>query len=89
MFTDTERSMMLMFFYIATPVGSGCGYAVGSTITSFTSSWRWGLRITPIFGLIVLFLIVRYLNEPTRGQVDYAHFESTTLKEDLIYLSKM
>ncbi|KAE9547455.1 hypothetical protein FO519_009333 [Halicephalobus sp. NKZ332] len=89
MFTDTERSMMLMFFYIATPVGSGCGYAVGSTITSFTSSWRWGLRITPIFGLIVLFLIFKYLKEPTRGQVDYAQFEPTTLKEDLLYISKM
>lgn len=89
MFTDTHRSMMLMFFYIATPVGSGCGYAIGSAVTSFTSSWRWGLRITPIIGFIVLILIVKYLKEPTRGEVDYAQFERSSLKEDLQYLCKM
>jgi MFS family permease len=89
MFSDTHRSTMLMFFYIATPFGSGLGYGIGSEITLLTGSWRWGLRLTPILGMFVLFLIIKFLEEPTRGQVDFAYFERTSLKQDLIYLSKI
>lgn len=48
MFTDTNRSRMLMVFYFAIPCGSGLGFMIGSTIGAATGHWQWGVRVTGV-----------------------------------------
>merc|ERR1719422_1698244 len=58
MFVKDTRSKMLALFYFAIPVGSGLGYVVGSETTNLAGGdWRWGLRVTPILGLLAVFFI--------------------------------
>lgn len=46
--------------------------------------WRWALRVTPILGLIAVFLIY-FINEPERGQHECTnHLRTSSYKEDLI-----
>uniref|UniRef100_A0A0K0DEK9 MFS domain-containing protein n=1 Tax=Angiostrongylus cantonensis TaxID=6313 RepID=A0A0K0DEK9_ANGCA len=54
MFTGTNRSRMLMFFYFAIPCGSGFGFMVGSSVAAMT-------------GVVCLFLIIVFVKEPARG----------------------
>ncbi|VDM41846.1 unnamed protein product [Toxocara canis] len=72
MFVSTVRSRVLMFFYFAIPVGSGLGYMVGSYVASAFGSWGWGVRVTPILGIICLLLIIFIIKEPKRGEVELA-----------------
>uniref|UniRef100_A0A915K5X5 Major facilitator superfamily (MFS) profile domain-containing protein n=1 Tax=Romanomermis culicivorax TaxID=13658 RepID=A0A915K5X5_ROMCU len=44
LFAKDQRSLMLMLFYFAIPVGSGLGYVLGGAVASFTNSWQWGVR---------------------------------------------
>ncbi|KAE9413514.1 hypothetical protein Angca_004573, partial [Angiostrongylus cantonensis] len=67
MFTGTNRSRMLMFFYFAIPCGSGFGFMVGSSVAAMTGDWRWGIRITAVLGVVCLFLIIVFVKEPARG----------------------
>uniref|UniRef100_A0A1I7XTC3 MFS domain-containing protein n=1 Tax=Heterorhabditis bacteriophora TaxID=37862 RepID=A0A1I7XTC3_HETBA len=85
-FTGSTRSIVLMVFYFAVPVGSGFGYIGGSYIALWSGSWQWGVRFTPIFGVICLFLIIFLLEEPTRGQSEHAELMKSTIIEDLKYL---
>ncbi|VDM62680.1 unnamed protein product [Angiostrongylus costaricensis] len=70
MFTGTNRSRMLMFFYFAIPCGSGFGFMVGSSVAAMTGDWRWGIRITAILGVLCLFLIIVFVKEPERGAAE-------------------
>ncbi|KAG9341461.1 hypothetical protein JZ751_019271 [Albula glossodonta] len=45
LFSGTKRTVMISFFYIFIPVGSGLGYIIGSTVASATGDWRWALRV--------------------------------------------
>uniref|UniRef100_A0A8C1FLD7 SPNS lysolipid transporter 3, sphingosine-1-phosphate (putative) n=2 Tax=Cyprinus carpio TaxID=7962 RepID=A0A8C1FLD7_CYPCA len=45
LFTGTKRTLMISFFYIFIPVGSGLGYILGATIANATGDWRWALRV--------------------------------------------
>uniref|UniRef100_A0A672LT48 Protein spinster homolog 3 n=1 Tax=Sinocyclocheilus grahami TaxID=75366 RepID=A0A672LT48_SINGR len=45
LFTGTKRTLMISFFYIFIPVGSGLGYILGATIATATEDWRWALRV--------------------------------------------
>lgn len=88
-FCGHMRSIALMVFYFAIPVGSGLGFIGGSTVALWTGDWRWGVRFTPLLGVIFLVLIVMGLEEPKRGQAEHAQLESSTLLEDLKYLLRV
>uniref|UniRef100_A0A4W4FZ64 Major facilitator superfamily (MFS) profile domain-containing protein n=1 Tax=Electrophorus electricus TaxID=8005 RepID=A0A4W4FZ64_ELEEL len=45
LFIGSQRSIMISFFYIFIPVGSGLGYILGSKIASVTGDWHWALRV--------------------------------------------
>ncbi len=64
------RTNMLALFYIAIPVGSALGYIVGGQVAAAAGSWRWALRVSPPFGLILVFLTIFFITEPPRGHSD-------------------
>ncbi|GMT11197.1 hypothetical protein PFISCL1PPCAC_2494 [Pristionchus fissidentatus] len=70
MFHGIQRSRMLMVFYFAIPVGSGLGFIVGSAVSAATGQWQWGLRVTAIAGIICLLLIIIFVQERPRGQME-------------------
>ncbi len=90
LFVKDSRSKMLAFFYFAIPVGSGLGYVVGSETTNLAGGdWRWGLRVTPILGLVAVFLIIFAMVDPPRGQSEgHGELKATTYKQDLKSLSR-
>ena len=86
MFVKDNRSKMLAFFYFAIPLGSGLGYVVGSETTNlFDGDWRWGLRVTPILGLVAVFLILTVMSDPPRGESEGhgGNLKATTYVKDL------
>ncbi|EYC45658.1 hypothetical protein Y032_0421g1178 [Ancylostoma ceylanicum] len=78
MFTGHNRSRMLMIFYFAIPFGSGLGFIVGSKVAALTGQWEWGIRITVIFGIIFLLLIIVFIEEPERGAAERQKGEIAT-----------
>ncbi|XP_050427807.1 protein spinster isoform X2 [Adelges cooleyi] len=90
MFVKDLRSKMLALFYFAIPVGSGLGYIIGSETAKALGSWHWGLRVTPLLGMIAVVMILFAMEEPERGQSEgYAHTTSTTSwSEDIKLLTK-
>ncbi|KHJ80595.1 transporter, major facilitator family protein [Oesophagostomum dentatum] len=70
LFTGRNRSRMLMFFYFAIPCGSGLGFIVSSFVAALTGQWAWGVRITAIFGVICLVMIIIFVKEPERGAAE-------------------
>ncbi|XP_033954130.1 protein spinster homolog 3 [Pseudochaenichthys georgianus] len=91
LFVGTKRSMIICIFYIFIPVGSGLGYITGAGVASLTGDWRWALRITPILGVVGLFLLVFLCPNPPRGaaetQGEGVSGQSSYL-EDVKYLLK-
>ncbi|KTF93642.1 hypothetical protein cypCar_00000883, partial [Cyprinus carpio] len=91
LFTGTKRTLMISFFYIFIPVGSGLGYILGATIANATGDWRWALRVNPVLGGLGLLLLVFLIPNPPRGASDNqsgATMESTSYTEDVKYLLK-
>ncbi|CAB4028796.1 spinster homolog 1 isoform X2 [Paramuricea clavata] len=71
LFIADQRTKMLALFYFAIPVGSGLGYVVGSKVSSVAGGhWQWGLRVTPILGVLLIILCVIFVVEPVRGQIE-------------------
>ncbi|KAH8252731.1 hypothetical protein KR032_001498 [Drosophila birchii] len=88
LFIHDMRSRMLALFYFAIPVGSGMGYIVGSKTAHLANNWRWALRVTPILGVVAVFLIM-LIKDPERGQSEGSHdLEATTYKQDIKALIK-
>ncbi|XP_077295827.1 lysolipid transporter protein spinster isoform X2 [Arctopsyche grandis] len=89
LFVKDVRSKMLAFFYFAIPVGSGLGYIIGSETANAMGSWQWGLRVTPVLGIVAVFLILLVVNDPERGEAEGgSHAKPTSYKEDLRSLLK-
>lgn len=90
LFTGTKRTLMISFFYIFIPVGSGLGYIMGATLANATGDWRWALRVSPALGALGLLLMVFLIPNPPRGSADghTATMESTSYIEDIKYLLK-
>eukprot|EP00099_Drosophila_melanogaster_P025758 NP_725530.1 spinster, isoform C [Drosophila melanogaster] len=83
LFVHDMRSKMLALFYFAIPVGSGLGYIVGSKTAHLANDWRWALRVTPILGIVAVFLIL-LIKDPVRGHSEGSHnLEATTYKQDI------
>lgn len=81
------RSKFLILYYFAIPVGSGLGFIVGATMASAFGSWQWGLRVTPVLGVIAVFLIIFIVQEPPRGEAEGSSLSTTTYWDDLKYLA--
>ena len=83
LFSKDSRSSVLALFYFAIPVGTGLGYIVGSEVATYTSDWRWGLRVTPIMGALAVLLIIFLLVDPERGAADGSRLKPTSPISDL------
>ena len=68
MFVADARSKALAVFYFAIPVGSGLGYMISSHTASAFGSWQWGLRATPVLGILAVLMIVFIMEDPPRGE---------------------
>ncbi|EYC45648.1 hypothetical protein Y032_0421g1176 [Ancylostoma ceylanicum] len=78
MFTGRNRSRMLMLFYFAIPFGSGLGFIVGSRVAALTGRWEWGVRVSVIFGVICLAMIILFIEDPERGAAEREKGEMAT-----------
>jgi len=89
MFVKDMRSKMLALFYFAIPVGSGLGYIVGSETAKAFGHWQWGLRATPVLGVIAVVLILIFMMDPPRGESEgHEDMQAQTYQEDIISLAK-
>lgn len=89
LFVKDVRSKMLALFYFAIPVGSGLGYITGGETARATGSWQWGLRITPVLGIIAIILLITVVRDPIRGEREGGvHLASTTWSNDVKALMK-
>lgn len=62
------------------------GYATGAAFTLWTNTWQWGVRVTPIIGIISLFLLVFVVNEPVRGEAEHTNPVPSSFIADIKYL---
>ncbi|XP_019758452.1 protein spinster isoform X2 [Dendroctonus ponderosae] len=84
LFVGNIRSKMLALFYFAIPVGSGLGYIVGAETAKLFGSWHWALRVTPGLGLLAVFVIIVFLQEPERGASEGSgHMEASSWIQDV------
>ncbi|KAL4660588.1 hypothetical protein GN956_G612 [Arapaima gigas] len=91
LFSGHKRTIMIAFFYIFIPVGSGLGYIIGSGIATATGDWHWALRVSPILGLIGLILLILMVPSPPRGASEtqgLIPLENTHYLDDVKYLLK-
>lgn len=91
LFAGAQRSVMICFFYIFIPVGSGLGFIAGSGVANLTGDWRWALRITPILGLVGIVLLAVACPNPARGAAEMRSdrlVEKSSYIEDVKYLLK-
>ncbi|KAB7494858.1 Protein spinster [Armadillidium nasatum] len=76
---------------------SGLGYIIGSEVADLAErflppaesadAWRWGLRVTPVMGLVAVLLIIFVLKEPPRGVSEGAqHLKPTSFISDIKHL---
>lgn len=65
------------------------GYILGGEMSRATGSWRWGLRITPILGIIAIMLLLCGVREPMRGEREGGiHITNTGWLQDIKALIK-
>lgn len=91
LFTGSKRTLMIAFFYIFIPVGSGLGYILGAKIATGTGDWRWALRLNPILGGVGLLLLILLTPNPPRGGAESTgatNMQHTSYLEDIKYLLK-
>ena len=67
---------------------SGLGYIVGSGTANLSGSWRWGLRVTPLMGIVAVLLIIFVMHDPVRGKNEGFELKPTTWSNDLRELCK-
>ena len=83
---------MLAIFYLTIPVGrcrhaplhrsdsfSALGFIVGSQVASLLGSWRWALRVSPPFGVVLVILAFIFLKDPPRGHADGTSHSAATI----------
>ena len=75
-------SFLLLLF------SSGLGYIVGSGTANLSGSWRWGLRVTPVMGIVAVLLVIFLMHDPVRGKNEGSELKPTTWRNDLRELCK-
>lgn len=65
------RGYVLSWFYMAIPVGSALGFALGGLAWKLTGDWRWAFYVVVLPGLL-LGLGCLFMPSPRRGQADAA-----------------
>ena len=45
---------------------------------SLTGQWQWGLRLTPVLGILAIVLILTLVRDPIRGEKEGGSHISTT-----------
>uniref|UniRef100_A0A0R3S5H0 MFS domain-containing protein n=1 Tax=Elaeophora elaphi TaxID=1147741 RepID=A0A0R3S5H0_9BILA len=91
-FSTSVRSRAIMFFYFATPIGSGMGYIVSSNVSSLLGGWQWGLRVTPFIGFLCILFIILVMKEPKRGEAESVvanNLPKTSYWEDIKAICKI
>lgn len=89
LFVKDVRSKMLALFYFAIPVGSGLGYITGGEVARVTGAWQWGLRITPLLGILAIILLLTAVRDPIRGEREGGvHLSNTAWSSDIKALLK-
>jgi predicted MFS family arabinose efflux permease len=68
LFPRNERSRMLAYFYVAIPVGSAMGFALGGWL-GHAYSWQHAFWVAGVPGLLVAFFALR-VPDPPRGATD-------------------
>lgn len=69
LYSGTERTNVLALYCSSIPLGSALGYVYAGEIARILD-WRWAFRITPFVGLVLAFMLLLFVNEPTRGSAD-------------------
>ncbi|KAI9560815.1 hypothetical protein GHT06_011767 [Daphnia sinensis] len=87
LYASNVRSKYLAVYYFAIPVGSGLGYIIFAEVATAAGDWRWGLRVTPVFGFITVVLILLFLQDPPRGQSEGSRMKTTSWMDDLKYFA--
>ena len=83
MFISDTRSMVYGIFYTAIPLGSGLGFVIGNA----PQYWRDGLRITPGLTFLSSILILVFVFDPPRGNIEgKAVANKSSYLEDLKYI---
>lgn len=78
------HTYLIQIFYF-----SGLGYITGGETARITGQWQWGLRITPILGVVAILLLLFAIRDPIRGEREGGvHLTSTTWSYDIKALSK-
>lgn len=68
---------------------SGLGYIIGGETARIAGNWQWGLRITPVLGIIAIILLITVVRDPVRGEVEGGvHLTTTTWSYDIKQLLK-
>lgn len=68
---------------------SGLGYITGGETARITGHWQWGLRITPVLGVIAILLLLTVVKDPIRGEREGGvHLTSTEWSYDIKQLLK-
>jgi len=65
---ESQRARRFTWFYLAIPVGSALGYALGGLVAQFYG-WRAAFLVTGVPGLILTSFLLR-LSDPERGALD-------------------
>lgn len=65
----TRRGSVLAWFYVAIPVGSALGYALGGQVVEMTGNWRLAFFLVVVPGLL-LGLWSFLMRDPRRGAAD-------------------
>ncbi|XP_029654594.1 protein spinster homolog 3-like [Octopus sinensis] len=77
LFEQKNRAIAFGVVSLTIPVGSGIGYITGSVISEHLG-WKWALRITSIFGAILLLISSIFFYDPEIGQNDNFLTKNTT-----------
>jgi len=64
---------------------SGLGFVVGAGMTWIFGNWHWGLRFTPVLGIVAVILLL-IIEDPPRGESEGAHLSTTSWWTDIKYL---
>lgn len=69
LYSGTDRTKVLALYCSSIPLGSALGYIYAGEVARILN-WRWAFRITPFVGLLLAFVLLLFVNEPSRGSAD-------------------